>query len=140
MIEVAAFKCEFCGKLFTQPGHATRHERHHCRSPKCRTCHTCAFSWKTAQGYGAGTDRGYKCMCERCPEFEKTATSEPRRRFCEYYRERNIDPTGHSCITCKHFSRGTYEDCCRKGMEGWANASGAETCPAWEQGEVPADE
>lgn len=81
--QVTAYRCQHCGKLFAREGNAVRHEREICRSPKCRSCHTCCFSKLQPFDDPYGRDGGWYCShannrrnddrkpVRECPDWSK---------------------------------------------------------------------
>ena len=98
MVEIIAFKCEYCNKIYKIKGSATRHEIHCFANPGTKACRTCEHAKKESntiyvrpQGDQSYGDADYEEEFIQC-EITNKYLSHPSEichfeNGCKYYRQ-----------------------------------------------------
>lgn len=84
-IEVIAFKCEFCSRVFRRRQDAAAHEKACKYNPKRRNCHTCA--WFDNHGFmeiAVGGGKTATLNCKMCLKFLMPLNQKPYYEDCDY--------------------------------------------------------
>lgn len=112
MIEVKAYKCDFCYKCFGRKVNAIQHEPTCKNNPEKRHCRTCVHSaWRVVDCYD-GDNEVYGAYCDK---YDKTINDKPYLIECE---------TGYSYVGEEITVPYTCENYEYKGYAGWKQKGG----------------
>ena len=109
-IEVIAFKCEFCSRVFRRRQDAAAHEKACKYNPERRSCHTCA--WLDNHGFmeiDVGGGKTATLNCKMCLKFLMPLNQKPYYEDCDYKLVDNHEEKIPG--TCNEYmQKGTYHD------------------------------